>query len=169
MTRLFKIVGGVILSGLCVLIIAGFIAASVSRDGEAPGLTASGTLTPCPTSPNCVVSFSSSDLNPVPGTDTHAVAHYAIDPITFAQGTEAVLMISALKDAMADLDATLVAETDRYLAFAVETAFFGFVDDIEFLIEGPIVYVRSASRVGYGDGGANRKRVETVRTMVLNN
>jgi uncharacterized protein (DUF1499 family) len=41
----------------------------------------------------------------------------------------------------------------------------GFVDDVEFRIDGAagVIHVRSASRTGYWDFGVNRRRVETIR------
>ena len=41
----------------------------------------------------------------------------------------------------------------------------GFVDDVEFRIDGAagVIHVRSASRKGYWDLGVNRCRVETIR------
>ena len=39
-------------------------------------------------------------------------------------------------------------------------------DDVEFEVDGDTVHVRSASRLGYGDFGVNRKRVEALRTAL---
>jgi uncharacterized protein (DUF1499 family) len=38
-----------------------------------------------------------------------------------------------------------------------------FVDDVELLIGGDAVQVRSASRLGYSDLGVNRERIEALR------
>ena len=48
------------------------------------------------------------------------------------------------------------------------TSVMGFVDDVEFLNEpaNGQMSVRSASRVGYSDLGANRKRIEAIRTAL---
>ena len=42
---------------------------------------------------------------------------------------------------------------------------FGFVDDVEFALDQKesLIQVRSASRLGVDDLGANRKRIETIR------
>ncbi|MFK7778444.1 MAG: DUF1499 domain-containing protein, partial [Gimesia sp.] len=47
---------------------------------------------------------------------------------------------------------------------------FRFVDDVEFLIDSGqnMIQVRSASRVGHSDFGANRKRIESIRRLYLN-
>lgn len=137
------------------VIIAGFIAASISQTGGAPGLTAEGDLSPCPSSPNCVVSL--------PGTgDRHAIA-----PISLPEIRDPDLLAAAIKEVMSALQAKLVKEDGRYLAFTVESPFFGFVDDIEFLMGDTALQIRSASRVGYGDGDANRMRVEEIRKRLL--
>ncbi|PZO25782.1 MAG: DUF1499 domain-containing protein, partial [Betaproteobacteria bacterium] len=48
---------------------------------------------------------------------------------------------------------------------------FGFVDDVEFRIDqgSGLLHVRSASRVGYSDLDANRKRVEQIRVLLSTN
>ena len=45
------------------------------------------------------------------------------------------------------------------------TALMGYVDDVEFLYDpaAGVTHVRSASRLGYSDLGANRKRIEALR------
>lgn len=110
-----------------------------------------GRLAPCPESPNCV----SSDA-----TDKeHHVEPYRLkaDPKEAWQGLQNVVA--------AQQRVTLVSADDSYLHVEFRSAVFRFVDDTEFQLragEG-IIAVRSASRVGYGDLGVNRKRVETIR------
>jgi uncharacterized protein (DUF1499 family) len=43
-----------------------------------------------------------------------------------------------------------------------------FVDDVEFLLDAPagLVHVRSASRLGRRDFGANRTRIEAIRARL---
>ncbi|HJT19346.1 MAG TPA: DUF1499 domain-containing protein [Nitrospira sp.] len=45
---------------------------------------------------------------------------------------------------------------------------FRFVDDVEFLFEEDTktVHFRSASRIGYGDFGVNRRRMEEIRSLI---
>jgi uncharacterized protein (DUF1499 family) len=59
----------------------------------------------------------------------------------------------------------LIRVTPEYLHVEFKSAVFGFVDDVEFAIgESPgVIHVRSASRLGYWDMGANRRRVERIR------
>jgi uncharacterized protein (DUF1499 family) len=63
-----------------------------------------------------------------------------------------------------------VNETPGYLHAECRSALFGFVDDLELHLrvsEG-VIAVRSASRLGYSDLGVNRRRVEILRTSLIN-
>lgn len=116
---------------------------------------ASGRLAPCPSSPNCV----SSDA-----TD----ARHAVAPFELA--VPAGEAWPAVRRAVSELPRTrIVVETGGYLHAECRSALFGFVDDLELLLrsqEGSIA-VRSASRVGYGDMGVNRERVEQLRARLV--
>ena len=59
-------------------------------------------------------------------------------------------------------------ETDDYLHAECRSALFGFVDDLELHLRASdgIIAVRSASRLGYGDLGVNRRRVESLRSAL---
>jgi len=59
----------------------------------------------------------------------------------------------------------IVEQTDRYLHATFETRFMGFVDDVEFLLsdDRQSIQVRSASRLGKSDLGANAKRINRLR------
>ncbi|MGH9640530.1 MAG: DUF1499 domain-containing protein, partial [Bryobacteraceae bacterium] len=43
------------------------------------------------------------------------------------------------------------------------SALMGYVDDVEFYCDGKAIQLRSSSRLGYSDLGANRKRVDSLR------
>ena len=57
------------------------------------------------------------------------------------------------------------AADDNYLHAVATTRIMRFKDDLEFLLDrdAGTIGVRSASRVGYSDLGANRDRVESLR------
>ena len=63
----------------------------------------------------------------------------------------------------------IIELSDIYLHAEFESRIFRFIDDVEFLVneDKKIIEVRSASRVGYGDFGVNRKRVEMLRNQYL--
>ena len=110
-----------------------------------------GRLAECPSSPNCV------------STQAGDVEH-RMEPIPFAGSSyEAMQRIKGL---VAEMPRTkIVTVQDSYLHVEFRSAFFRFVDDVEFLIdpERHIIHFRSASRVGYSDLGVNRRRMEQIR------
>lgn len=67
------------------------------------------------------------------------------------------------------LGGSLVTESSDYLHFEMKSTVFGFVDDTEFYFAQPgVIHVRSASRVGHSDLGANKERVERLRKLLSN-
>ena len=113
-----------------------------------------GKLAPCPASPNCVSSQS---------TDRD----HAVEPIRFS-GTRAEALAD-LKKVIAGMPrASIVTATDNYLHAEFTSAFFRFVDDVEFWCDESerAVQLRSASRIGTSDLGVNRKRVEQLRSAM---
>lgn len=61
--------------------------------------------------------------------------------------------------------ARIAEEKAGYLRAEYRSALFGFVDDVELLLDEAAkrIDVRSASRTGYFDFGVNRRRVEEIR------
>ncbi|WP_341527672.1 DUF1499 domain-containing protein [Nostoc sp. UHCC 0302] len=110
-----------------------------------------GKLAPCPNSPNCVSSQSSD-------------AVHQIAPLTFTSRPEEA--IAAVKGIIQSLPRTkIITESDDYLYAEFKSALLGFVDDVEFYLDRNTntIQVRSASRLGYGDLGVNRQRIEAIR------
>ena len=111
-----------------------------------------GMLAECPASPNAVCSQSESE-------------QHAISPISYAPNAPASAW-AALRKVVSDIPrVTIVEETDGYLRGECRTLLMRYVDDIEF-VHVPaenMIHVRSASRIGYSDLNANRKRMEQVR------
>ena len=72
-----------------------------------------------------------------------------------------------LQKAIRDSGGEIVELTDNYLAARYRTALLGFTDDVEARLAADqgVIHLRSASRVGYGDMGVNRKRVERIRRL----
>jgi len=110
-------------------------------------------LAPCKTTPNCVSSQADEAADP---------GHY-IDPIRFQGTAEAAW--KALKAAVRDSQrVNIVREEDGYLHATFRSRLMGFVDDTEFLLDpGGVIHIRSAARLGRGDFGVNRNRVEAIR------
>lgn len=114
------------------------------------------TLPPCPDSPNCVSTLA-------PAEDSrHAIAPYRYSKSrSDAKGV--------LKMIVGGLPRTkLVQEEDAYLHYEFTSLLLRFVDDVEFLFDDEVktIHFRSASRVGYGDLGVNRRRMEEIRSRL---
>jgi uncharacterized protein (DUF1499 family) len=89
--------------------------------------------------------------------------HY-IEPLHFA-GNRA-RAFAAAKSIVAKLDRTrIVSDRPNYLHAESSSKTFGFVDDLELLLDtrAKLIHVRAAARLGIRDFGVNRKRVETLR------
>ncbi len=109
-------------------------------------------LSPCPAKPNCVCSRDD------------ARESQRIAPLALAGDPTAAFQ--RLKALVAAMDRTTVlTETDDYVHAACRTRL-GFVDDLELRLapDGRNVHMRSASRIGHWDLGANRRRVERLRS-----
>ncbi len=135
---------------------AGALATGCSGGEHAvPGVTANGTLGACPSSPNCRCS----DVTD----DGHTIAPLRISDEPAAAWAE-------LKTYLAQTPRMkFVAETDDYLHVEATTRLMRFTDDVEFHLRPAdgIIAMRSASRVGRSDFGANAKRLEAVRAALV--
>lgn len=109
-------------------------------------------LPPCPDSPNCVSSLESGD--------------HQVDALAGKGSREASLAaLAAALDSLPRVDWQQAG--DNRIEATFTSLVFRFVDDVTFVIhEGGRIDVRSASRVGHYDFGANRKRVEMLRDML---
>lgn len=112
-----------------------------------------GKLAPCPSWPNCVSSQS---------TDRE----HAVEPLSFP-GTVTEAREGIKKIILSMKRSRIITETDRYIHAEYTSAIFRFVDDVEFWFDesAKVIHVRSASRLGHGDLGVNRKRVEDIRAQ----
>jgi len=68
-----------------------------------------------------------------------------------------------LRTAIISLGGSIEGEEPGYLHATFRSRIFGFVDDLECRQDGAVIQVRSASRLGWWDLGANRRRVERLR------
>jgi uncharacterized protein (DUF1499 family) len=109
-----------------------------------------GALRPAPDRPNWVASFSDEPAR-------------RVEPFRFTGDAAAAL--ARVKAAALAAGGRLRTETPDHLHFTFTTPLLRFVDDVEFVLDAPaqVIHVRSASRVGHGDLGANRRRVAAIR------
>lgn len=109
----------------------------------------------CPSSPNCVSSQSLST--------SHKIEH-----LNFAETLEDFKhLISFFVREMPRLK--IIKQTENSVQLEATSLIFRFVDDVEFYFDqsNSVLHVRSASRLGYSDLGANRKRVEEFRNLLI--
>jgi uncharacterized protein (DUF1499 family) len=120
-----------------------------SKRARETGLV-NGRLRPCPGTPNCVLSEEKG-------------GQWGIEPLHF--NGEAAAAWTKMKAAVEMLGGRIEKESQGYLWATFQTSFWHFTDDLELRLdaENKVIQVRSASRVGKGDLGMNRKRVEKLR------
>ncbi len=107
-------------------------------------------MQPCPSTPNCVSSEAEDDV-------------HRVEPLRY-QGSAAAAMDALARLIEAMPRARVVLRSERYLHAEFRSRWFRFVDDLEAQVaDGGLIHIRSASRIGYGDLGVNRRRVEEIR------
>jgi len=140
--------------GIMTTVMAGLLL-SVSACGSSNIGMQNSRLKPCPDSPNCVSSFETSP--------SHSVA-----PLGY-KGSKADAYQKLLFILQTAKRVKIVTSEENYIHAEFTSRIFRFVDDVEFYFDEkePVIHVRSASRVGYSDLGANRKRVEEIRRQFI--
>lgn len=151
-----------ILIGLVVLAAAGVLAGQLGwLAGQPPtdlGVK-DGKLKAPSTSPNSV----SSQANLWP--DNPRAQQAQIEPLA-VQGGDAAATMAALLDVVRTAPGVQVmAARPDYIYAQFKTPLMKYTDDVEFWLapEENVIHVRSASRLGESDLGANRQRVEAIR------
>jgi uncharacterized protein (DUF1499 family) len=112
-----------------------------------------GRLAPCPQSPNCVSTQAPDEEQ-----------EHSIAPIAYEEEASTA-HASILAILQADAQFTLITNTPNYIHAEAKSNLWQFIDDVEFFFDeaDSLIHFRSASRLGYGDGGANRQRMEAIR------
>jgi len=104
-----------------------------------------GSLAPCPSSPNCYASAGSGEAITVEGAmdDAHA---------------RIVNIINSMDRA------TIITNQPDYVHAEFRSLLWGFIDDTEFHFdrENNVIHYRSAARLGQGDMGVNKQRIERI-------
>lgn len=109
-----------------------------------------GTLIDCGSAPHCVSSMA---------TDPDR----QVAPLGYGGSTEAAQR--ALAKIISNMQGGAVVEnTPGYMRAEFTSPVFRYVDDVQFVFQDDrTIQVRSSSRIGYYDFGANRKRIEDIR------
>lgn len=114
-------------------------------------------LAPCPGRPNCASTRQEGGVEPLPYTSRDR----ALERLR--------ALLAALPRTRLVSDVADEANEEGYLRAEVRSRLFGFVDDLEILLDESEkrIHLRSASRVGYSDMGVNRKRLLEIRRRFL--
>ncbi|MHA1265820.1 MAG: DUF1499 domain-containing protein [Candidatus Helarchaeota archaeon] len=113
-----------------------------------------GRLVDCPKSPNCVSTQA----------DPNDSVHY-IPPIQIEVGVSEAH--EKLKEVIKSMPRSkVITDKPNYIHAEFRSFLWRFIDDVEFFLdaEAKIIHFRSASRLGHGDMGMNRKRMEKIRS-----
>lgn len=137
------------------IVIALFVTARMSRNGQAPGL-ADGRLAHCPGPPHCVCS------------EYPDAAERFVEPLEISSFS-AENLTALMRAAIVESGGTVRSERADYISATYSSSLFGYVDDLEIRIDRQAgkIHFRSSSRIGYSDMGANRKRVESLKQRFL--
>ena len=87
-----------------------------------------------------------------------------VEPLRYqGDGAAALARLKALVEATEG--AQIVRSEPAYLYATYSSRLMRYVDDVEFHLDpaAGVIHVRSASRIGYSDRGANRARIEALR------
>lgn len=146
-----KIAGIVLLVALLAVVVLFASRSWASRQSPPPIGLVDAQLRQCPSSPNCVLSE---------GAD----AEHAIEPLPYRQ--DRASSERALETALLSVSNTRINTRSGDHWHALSTSrLFRFIDDIEVRFDDQRgqIHLRSASRVGYSDMGANAKRMDALR------
>ena len=141
------------------LIIAGQLGMLSGKAPSNPGVK-DGRLKPPSRTPNSV--SSQALLYP----DNPQKEYAAIEPFTYTGDGAAAF--ERLQTVLQKQDKTvIVLRTPDYIYAQCTTAVLKFTDDVEFWLDKPnnVIQVRSSSRLGRKDFGANRARIESIRAQ----
>ncbi|MFK8045473.1 MAG: DUF1499 domain-containing protein [Crocinitomicaceae bacterium] len=125
--------------------VCSLILLSISSDDKKNTL-----LEPCPNSPNCVSTLEKRKRK-------------RLNPLVYEGNLKTA--IDKLTQILEKYpEAELIEQTSHYFHYEFTTKVGSFIDDVEFLIypSENTVHFRSASRVGYGDFGKNRRRMKEI-------
>jgi len=121
------------------------------------GVSKAGRLKNPPSTPNCVSSQA------LPEDRVHYMEPWSYDNFEYAREK----LISCIHDFG---DTKIISSETNYIHAVFTTGWMRWKDDVEFYLdrEEQLIHFRSASRIGYGDHGVNRKRMKRLKELYLN-
>ena len=150
MQKIVTVLLGITFVGIVAFFVLRWFAGRAERPSHL-GVDGNGRFAPCPSSPNCVSTQAVDEIHSIPPI-----------PFTTDTPTAQAKMVFAIEQMNGS---TVVTQESNYIHAEFRTPTMRFVDDVEFYFEEKAgeIHFRSASRLGYGDGNLNRKRMEAVR------
>jgi len=162
---------GIIYVSLSLILLTAFNTKSYSEISESPNVPPSISSTPaiskastaersykkladCPSTPNCVSSQ-------MPADDKHYITPLALVNNDGSESQEQLIRILSKTKRV-----KIQTQQERYIKAIFTSRFMSYIDDVEFSITDSHIDVRSASREGHYDIGANRKRIEKIRKQL---
>ena len=141
---------------ICLLIAGGLFLLGRYSQGQALNRQDMTVLPPCGATLNCVCSEHEQDK-----------AHY-IKPIDLSDKKQ-VTDLAAVVPVLTAMGGEIAVQQSDYIAATFKSGIFGFVDDFELRLDHQTrrLHIRSASRVGRSDLGANKLRADTFREEFL--
>ena len=152
MTRMLSLL--VILLAVVALVFAGLGWWS-ARAAPAAGGLVNGRLVACESAPHCVCSEAGESSDAL-----HWVNALALPALSDETRWRVI------REVLAASGAQVQGQEQQYLHATYTSRLLRFVDDLELRVDGAQLQVRSSSRVGYSDLGANRQRVEDLRARL---
>jgi len=119
----------------------------------APPSLSGNELAVCGSKPNCVSSVQDTS-------DEHYIV--PIELASVATEERAASVVAAIES----LGGKVTGNDGRIIQATFTSGIFKFVDDVQVRIDTDKLQVRSSSRVGHSDLGANRKRIERLRQVL---
>lgn len=151
MSRLIKILLAALLGGAAIFALLRWLLVPIASPQPDNLGVQNGRLAPCPDSPNCVSTQAERSL-------------HLIDPIRYDEETAVIHQrLLQILDEMPR--STLIRTEPTYIHVEFRSPTWGFIDDAEFYFDeaNQLIHFRSAARLGQGDMGANRDRMEEIR------
>ena len=146
--KIILVISSLLISGIIIYL---YSLAYISKSYSAPGLV-NEQLSKCSANPNCACSEFEEDE-----------PHY-IEPIQLSL-TDDSKILENIKTTLQKMNGTVITEDDSYISATFTSNIFGFIDDFEIRIDRrqKLIHIRSASRVGRSDFGANIKRINLIK------
>lgn len=142
--------------GLLLVMSLYFVGLSISSRKQPDLGMLNGQLRACPASPNCVCSELRNERS-------------FVDPLMFTAVAGDAWQHA--KKAIVENGGVIVTEREGYLHANFVTPLLRYIDDVELRMDEnkQVIHIRSASRVGYSDMGANQARVTKIRMSFQKN